>query len=81
MDEGRPWAEAVAVEGDEGKSVGLFAVQKWPAYGIDFYTGFRRYELRRPDIDLKDLNVPTFGVALHFYLRFRLCFGHRPRCY
>ncbi len=52
--------------GDRAESVGLVAVQKWPAYGIDIYAAFRRYDVQRPDIDLKDLNLIALGVALNF---------------
>ena len=52
--------------GDKAESIGLFAVQKWPEYGVDFYGGFRRYDVKRSDINLKDLNLVTLGIALNF---------------
>jgi len=54
------------LDGDEADSVGLFAVQKWPAYGLDFYAGYRRYDVSRPDIDLKALDILVTGAALNF---------------
>ena len=54
------------LDGDEAKSVGLFAVQKWPDFGIDFYLGYRVYKVDRPDIDLKDLDVVAAGAVLNF---------------
>lgn len=52
--------------GDRSKSQGLFVVQKWPAFGTDFYGGIRRYDVYRPDIDLESLNVFVLGAALRF---------------
>ena len=52
--------------GDKAESIGLFAVQKWPEYGVDFYAGFRRYDVQRSDINLKDLNLVRLGIALNF---------------
>ncbi len=54
------------LDGDSADSTGLFAVQKWPEYGIDFYAGYRIYRISRPDIDLKDLHVVAMGAALNF---------------
>lgn len=56
----------IRLDGDEGISYGVVAMQKWPAYGLDFYAGVRRYEVKRPDIDLKPLLVVPFGVVLTF---------------
>jgi len=52
--------------GDEAESVGFFAVQKWADYGLDFYAGYRRYDVSRPDIGLKALDILALGVALNF---------------
>ena len=54
------------LDGDEGESIGLFAVQKWPAYGLDLYVGYRRYDVDRPDVELTDLNILTLGAAFNF---------------
>ena len=54
------------LDGDEGESIGLFAVQKWLSFGLDFYVGYRRYDVSRPDIDLKDLDILTLGAAFNF---------------
>lgn len=56
----------IRIAGDEAQSIGLFAVQKWPTYGLDFYAGYRRYDVRRPDIDLKALDIIALGLALNF---------------
>ena len=52
--------------GDAAKSYGFFAVQKWPAYGIDFYGGYRMYDVDRPDIDLHSLDLIALGITLGF---------------
>jgi hypothetical protein len=54
------------VVGDCGKSVGLFAYQKWNNVGLDFYTGYRLYKVKRPDIDLFDLNMYILGFIFSF---------------
>ncbi len=54
------------LDGDRGESIGLFAVQKWPDYGVDFYAGIRKYDVTRPDINLKDLNILAIGAAFNF---------------
>lgn len=51
---------------DAGESFGLFAVQKWPKYGLDMYAGYRRYEVDRPDTTLKTLDVYVLGVGFNF---------------
>jgi len=33
---------------------------------LDFYGGFRKYEVKRPDIDLKPLNVLAVGAIYSF---------------
>lgn len=53
-------------EGDRAESIGLFAVQKWPEYGLDFYAGYRSYDVKRPDADLRDLDILALGLALNF---------------
>lgn len=54
------------LDADEADSMGIFAVQKWPDYGLDSYLGHRIYDVSRPDIDLKKLNVSVMGVAFNF---------------
>ena len=54
------------LDGDEAESIGIFVLQKWNEIGLDLYGGFRRYEVKRPDIDLKPLNVLAFGVIYSF---------------
>jgi len=47
-------ANDVRILGDSSKSVGLFAYQKWDNIGLDLYTGYRTYEVTRPDINLSN---------------------------
>lgn len=56
----------IRFDGDRGTSFGAFAMQKWPAYGLDVYVGVRRYDVDRPDIDLEPLLVAPVGVVLSF---------------
>jgi len=56
----------VRLVGDSGKSVGLFAYQKWDKVGLDFYAGYRQYEVKRPDIDLYPLNIFVLGIIFGF---------------
>jgi hypothetical protein len=53
-------------EGDRSESWGLFGVQKWNATGLDFYLGYREYEVERPDLDLEPLRVSVFGLLYEF---------------
>jgi len=52
--------------GDSGKSTGLFAYQKWDKVELDFYAGYRLYEVKRPDIELYPLNIFVLGVIFGF---------------
>ena len=52
--------------GDEAESIGIFVQQKWDALGLDLYGGFRRYDVDRPDIGLKPMNVFTMGAMYTF---------------
>ena len=54
------------LEGDKAESIGIFGVQKWPDYGLDFYLGYRNYGITRSDINLKDLNILAMGVVFNF---------------
>ena len=51
---------------DEADSIGFFVQQNWEAVGLDLYGGFRRYEVERPDIDLKPINVFALGAMYTF---------------
>jgi hypothetical protein len=53
-------------EGDEADSIGIFVQQKWNSVGLDLYAGFRRYEVQRPDIDLRPLDVLALGAIYSF---------------
>ena len=52
--------------GDHNKSLGLFAYQKWNKIGLDFYAGYRLYDVKRPGIDLYALNIFVLGVIFGF---------------
>ena len=54
------------IDGDRGTSYGLFAMQKWPAYGLSFYVGVRRYEVTETVLDLEPLLVVPIGVVFNF---------------
>jgi hypothetical protein len=56
----------IRIDGDRGASHGVFAMQKWPAYGLSFYVGVRRYEVTDAAVDLEPLMVVPFGVAFSF---------------
>ena len=56
----------VILDGDDSESIGLFALQKWDSIGLDIYGGFRKYKVKRPDIDLKPLDVFATGVIYSF---------------
>ena len=58
--------ENARLVGDKGKSVGLFGYQKWDKVGLDFYAGYRLYEVKRPDVDLYPLNIFVVGVIFGF---------------
>ena len=51
---------------DEVESLGLFVQQKLDSVGLDLYGGFRRYEVERPDIDLRPMNVLALGAIFAF---------------
>ena len=55
-------ANDVRLLGDSSQSVGLFAYQKWDKVGLDFYAGYRVYEVRRPDMVLLPLKTFTLGI-------------------
>jgi hypothetical protein len=40
--------------------------QKLDSVGLDLYGGFRRYEVERPDIDLRPMNVFVLGTIFTF---------------
>lgn len=58
--------EDVHLLGDNGKSVGLFVYQNWDKVELDFYAGYRLYDVKRPDIDLYSLNIFVLGVIFNF---------------
>ena len=53
-------------EGEDSNSIGFFVQQKWAEIGLDLYGGFRRYEVNRPDFDLKPLKVIALGAIYAF---------------
>jgi len=58
--------EDAIIDGEDSDSIGVFVMQKWNEVGLDLYGGFRKYEVKRPDIDLKPLDVLAFGVIYSF---------------
>lgn len=54
------------LDGDDSDSFGLFALQKWDSIGLDLYAGFRRYDVKRPDLDLKPLDTLSLGAVYTF---------------
>jgi len=51
---------------DESESIGLFVQQELDSVGLDLYGGFRHYEVERPDIDLRPMNVLALGAIFAF---------------
>jgi len=56
----------VRLLGDSGMSVGLFVYQNWDKVGLDFYAGYRKYDVKRPDINLNPLNIFVVGGIYNF---------------
>lgn len=56
----------IRIGDDEAKSFGLFAMQYWDKFGIRYYGGYRRYEIERPDIYLKPIQMFVFGALMQF---------------
>lgn len=55
-----------AVAGERSQSFGAFVQQQWAEMGLLMYRGFRRYEVERPDITLKPLNILAAGASFSF---------------
>jgi hypothetical protein len=51
---------------DESESIGIFVQQRLESVGLDLYGGFRRYEVERPDIDLRPMNILALGANFTF---------------
>ena len=51
---------------DEAESIGIFVQQRLDSVGLDLYGGIRRYEVERPDIDLRPMNVLALGAMFIF---------------
>lgn len=56
----------VAVEGDEARSVGVFAVQTIRDFGIDLFGGYRLHRLDRDGADFEDIHTVTLGTRVRF---------------
>jgi hypothetical protein len=54
------------LQGDQADSIGFFVQQKWDSIGLDLYAGFRTYEVERPDIELRPLDVLALGAMYSF---------------
>lgn len=52
--------------GDRGQSAGLFVYQNWDRVGLDFYAGYRQYDVKRPDISLNPLDIFVVGGIFNF---------------
>lgn len=51
---------------DKATSIGFVVMQKWVEHRFDFYAAYRVFEVSRPDIALRDLDVFYIGAALSF---------------
>ncbi len=56
----------VAVEGDEGTSVGVSAVQAVRDWGIELYAGYRWHKLDRDGTDFADIHTFSLGTRVRF---------------
>jgi len=52
--------------GDKASSIGLVVVQKWVEHRFEFYAAYRKFDVGRPDISLRDLDIVYVGGALSF---------------
>jgi hypothetical protein len=55
-----------AVSGERSESFGAFVQQRLSEMDLLIYSGFRRYEVERPDIGLRPLNVLATGASFSF---------------
>lgn len=53
-------------EGDEARSYGIFAVQRYDKIGVDFYIGARNHELDRPSSNFDDVVAVLVGAKVRF---------------
>ena len=53
-------------EGDEARSYGIFAVQRYDKIGADFYIGARNHELDRPSSNFDDVVAVLVGAKVRF---------------
>ncbi len=58
--------ENVRIANDKAESIGIFAVQKWPEMGLDFYGGYRLFDVDRSDVTLKKLDLLALGIRYSF---------------
>lgn len=58
-------SENITTQGDVATSYGLFLVQDIDQFGLQLYTGYRKYDLDRDDIRLDDIGIVTFGMAIN----------------
>ncbi len=59
-------SEDITTRGDVATSYGFFLVQDIDKFGLQLYTGYRKYNLDRDDIKLDDIDIVTFGMAVNF---------------
>jgi hypothetical protein len=55
-----------AVSGERSESFGAFVQQRLSEMDLAVYLGLRRYEVERPDIGLRPLNVLATGASFSF---------------
>ena len=58
--------EDLRLAGDKAESIGLFALQNWTRVGLNLYAGYRFYDVSRPDINLKKMDVFALGAIYTF---------------
>ncbi len=56
--------EGLDAEGDEGDSVGVFAIQNLSDWGVELFTGHRWHTLDRDGADFEDIHVVTGGTRV-----------------
>jgi hypothetical protein len=56
----------VSSEDEDGTSIGAFIVQNVDDWLLQFYTGYRYYNLDRDELDTKPIHVPTLGTRKWF---------------
>ncbi len=58
----------ITEDGDKGRSAGAFLVQEFKHWNMEFYTGYRWYDLERDNERLDSIDVFNFGARYWFDL-------------